>query len=208
MKFILTSNSYLITKEWSQAFEMNPSKLKVAFIDTAADVYNKTEADWLKADRDALIDVGFTVSDYSLTNKTKKQLVKDLSKFDIFFVSGGNTFYLLEKANQSEFVKLIKEDYFKDKTYVGSSAGSVLLSNNIDPIKFIDNPKKASLKNNNAIGIFNFTIFPHWGSEDFKEKYIKATEYAYEHSQQALLLADNQYVLSEDGSLKLVSVDL
>ena len=114
MKFILTSNSYLITKEWSQAFEMNPSKLKVAFIDTAADVYNKTEADWLKADRDALIDVGFTVSDYSLTNKTKKQLVKDLSKFDIFFVSGGNTFYLLEKANQSEFVKLIKEDYYND----------------------------------------------------------------------------------------------
>ena len=40
-------------------------------------------------------------------------------------------------------------------------------------------------------------IFPHWGNDYFKEKYIKATEYDYEHSQQALLLADNQYILSK-----------
>ncbi|MDH5533855.1 MAG: peptidase E [Candidatus Pacebacteria bacterium] len=206
MKFILTSNSYLVTKEWSKEFGMKPNKLSVAFIDTAADVYNKAEADWLKADRDALTNVGFTVTDYSLVDKTKDQLTKDLSKFDVFFVSGGNTFYLLEKSNKSGFTELIKEDYFKDKIYVGSSAGSVLLSNNIDPIKFIDDPKKASLENNKAIGIFNFTIFPHWGNSYFKDKYVKATEYAYANSQQALLLADNQYLLYSNKEFNLISI--
>jgi dipeptidase E len=208
MKFILTSNSHSVNKQWTKEFGMNPNKLKVAFIDTAADIYNKAEADWLKEDRSSLTDVGFTVTDYSLTDKTKENLITDLKQFDALFVSGGNSFYLLEKSNQSGFTDLIKENYFKDKIYVGSSAGSVILSNNIDPIKFIDDPKKASLENNKAIGIFNFTIFPHWGNDYFKDKYVKATEYAYENSQQALLLADNQYVLSEAGSFKLVSVDL
>ena len=205
MKFILTSNSHSVNKQWSKEFGMNPDKLKVAFIDTAADVYNKAEADWLKADRSSLTDVGFSVTDYSLTDKTKEDLINDLKEFNVLFVSGGNSFYLLEKANISGFTDLIKQDYFKDKIYVGSSAGSVILSNNIDPIKFIDDPKKASLKNNDAIGIFNFTIFPHWGNSYFKDKYVKATEYAYKHSQQALLLADNQYILSENESFMLVS---
>lgn len=206
MKFILTSNSYLVTKDWSKEFGMNPSKLKVAFIDTAADVYNKAEADWLKADRDALTDVGFSVTDYSLIDKTRHQLIKDLSAFDVFFVSGGNTFYLLEKANKSGFSDLIKEKYFKDKIYVGSSAGSVLLSNSIDAIKFIDDPKKANLDSYDGIAIFNFTIFPHWGSEKFRKKHLKALDYAYQNSIQGFVLTDNQYILSENGSFKLVSV--
>jgi dipeptidase E len=184
---------------------MNPSKLKVAFIDTAADVYNKKEADWLKADRNALTNVGFTITDYSLVNKTKEDLIKDLKKFDVFFVSGGNTFYLLEKANKSGFTDLIKEDYFKNKIYVGSSAGSVLLSNNIDAIKFLDDPKKASLDNYDGAGIFDFTIFPHWGSKKFKEKYLKATEYAYANIISALLLADNQYLLFSKNKFSLIS---
>lgn len=38
--------------------------------------------------------------------------------------------------------------------------------------------------------------------------WLKAIQYAYDNSQQALLLADNQYILSKDESFKLVSVDI
>lgn len=206
MKFILTSNSYQVTKSWTKEFGIKPTQLKVAFIDTAADIYNKAEADWLIADRDALTDQGFTVTDYSLVNKTKENLIKDLQEFDVFFVSGGNTFYLLEHSNKSGFTELIKENYFQDKIYVGSSAGSVLLSNNIETIKFLDDPNKASLDNYQAIGILNFTIFPHWGSEYFKERYKKVTDFAYENNFPGMLLSDNQYLLVSDQQLKLVTV--
>jgi dipeptidase E len=145
MKFILTSNSYMVTSSWSKEFGLEPPKMKLAFIDTAAEVYNKDEAEWLKADREALVKVGFSVEDYTLTDKSIDDLKNDLSKFDVFFVSGGNTFYLLEKAIKSGFVDLIKENYFSYKVYVGSSAGSVLLSNDIEIIRYLDSQDKAVL---------------------------------------------------------------
>jgi dipeptidase E len=205
MKFILTSNASSANHSWATKLGVNPDKLTAAFIDTAADVYNKAEADWLKADRNSLTDLGLNVTDYSLVGKTKSQLIDDLAKFDVLFVSGGNTFYLLEHANKSGFTQLIKEDYFNDKIYIGSSAGSVLLSNNIEVIKFLDDPQKANLDNYNGVGIFNFTILPHWGSDKFKEKYLKAIDYAYLNSIQAFALPDNQYILSENNSFKLVT---
>lgn len=206
MKFILTSNSTDTVREWSKEFNIKPTKQNLAFIDTAADVYNKAEADWLIEERRALVETGFNVTDYSLVNKNRETLISDLEKFDILFVSGGNTFYLLEHSNKSGFTDLIKEDHFTKKIYVGSSAGSVLLSNNIDPIKHLDDSKKASLKSNDAIGIFNFTIFPHWGSDYFKERYKKATEHSYQYAQPAILLADNQYILFSKSSFELKSV--
>ena len=206
MKFILTSNSYSVTKSWIKEFGIKPSDMKVAFIDTAAEVYDKDEADWLNADREALVKVGFSVIDYTLSGKTKENLQEDLSKFDVFFVSGGNSFYLLEKALKSGFVSLIKENYFSEKIYVGSSAGSVLLSNDIDIIKFLDNPDKANLETTKAIGILNFVILPHWGNDHFKLKYRKLLNVAYEKAIGGITLADNEYLTYFSNQLKLVKV--
>lgn len=204
MKFILTSNSYQVTKSWIAELDKKPAEMKAAFIDTAADVYNKSEAMWLKADRDALTEVGFLVEDYSLDGKSREQLITDLEKFDLLFVSGGNTFYLLEKANQSGFTDLIKEDYFADKVYVGSSAGSVFLSDNIEVIKFLDNPDQTTLDNFDAAGILNFTIFPHWGSPKFKSKYEQTLSFAYDSMKAFMTLKDSDYLVLFENKLKLV----
>ena len=180
--------------------------MTAVFIDTAADIYNKAEADWLKADRSSLTDLGFSVTDYSLVDKNKDQLITDLTKFDVIFVSGGNTFYLLEHSNKSGFTELIKQDYFKDKIYIGSSAGSVILSDNIEPIKFLDDPSVANLENYDGVGILNTVIYPHWGNPYFKEKYNKTMTFAYQNNFPGILLADNQYLVIEYNELKLISV--
>lgn len=204
MKFILTSSSNLVTESWSQEFEMKPTDLKVAFIDTAAEVYNKEQADWLQADRQALITVGFSVTDYTLTDKTEEDLKNDLADFEILFVSGGNTFYLLEKAIHSGFVDLIKNDFFPDKVYVGSSAGSVLLSNDIEIIKYLDSPDKARLTTTQSIGIFDCLILPHWGSETFKSKYQQLFKAAYEKSVNIMTISDTEYLLSFSDKISRV----
>lgn len=180
--------------------------MKLAFIDTAAEVYNKDEADWLKTDRKALVEVGFSVKDYTLTDKTENDLKNDLSEFDALFVSGGNTFYLLEKAIKSGFTDLIKDNYFPRKIYIGSSAGSVLLSNDIEIIKHLDSPDKAELNTTKAIGIFDFVILPHWGNEKFKNKYHQLFDSAYEKAASGITLADNEYLLYASKEFKLVRV--
>ncbi len=207
MKFILTSNSYQVTDSWIRELDKKPSEMRAVFIDTAANVYDKSEAVWLRADRDALTKVGFEVEDYDLEGKTRENLIEDLREFDLLFVSGGNTFYLLEKANESGFTQLIKENYFVEKTYVGSSAGSVFLSDNIEVIKFLDNPDQTKLVSFDAASILNFTIFPHWGSPKFKSKYEKTFSLAYENMKAFFTLKDTEYLVFSEGSSKLVKTN-
>lgn len=205
MPYVLTSNSYMVTTEWVKKLSIK-SGLKAIFIDTAAEVYDKSDQAWLQADRQALVDAGFTVEDYTITAKDINDLRAKLVNFDIIFVSGGNTFYLLEKAVRSGFLELLRTGFFDEKIYVGSSAGSVLLSDDIDAIKFLDDPTGTQLEDTKAAGIVDAVIFPHWGSQKFKPRYIKAIDYAYDKGVAVLTLADNQFALINQGKFTITTV--
>lgn len=206
MQFILTSSSYVVMTSWLQHLSLSPKGATAVFIDTAADMYNKAEEEWLQVDRRALVDHGFSVSDYSLVNKSKKQVFKDLAEIDLIFVAGGNTFFLLEHAQKSGFVELIQENAFPNAVYVGSSAGSVLLCDDIAAIQFLDNPKEASLTSTKAIGFFQSLIFPHWGSPHFKSKYAEAFRYVYTHGISVTTLTDKQYIVGDGTSFTIHTI--
>ncbi len=85
-----------------------PANLKLAFISTASNPYK--DKSWLYKDRDKLIEMGFIVKDIDIAYKTHEYLQKELATVDVVFVSGGNTFYLLEKVRDSGFDKIIKKN--------------------------------------------------------------------------------------------------
>ena len=151
------------------------------------------------------LDAGFKVSDYTITGKSKSQLETDLNKFDYIYLSGGNTAYLLEQSQKSGFVSVIKELVQKGKIYIGTSAGSIIAGPKL-PAYFSDEEPK--LENKNGYGFVNFTILPHWGSEDFKERYLgKRLKVVYKEDQvPLLLLTDNQYVHMLNDQMKIIDV--
>jgi len=206
MQFILTSSSSLVAASWLQHLPFSPKGAKAVFIDTAGDMYNKAEEEWLQVDRRALVDAGFSISDYSLVGKSQSQLLAELAEINLIFVAGGNTFYLLEHAQKSGFVELIRENAFSKAVYVGSSAGSVILSDDIDAIQFLDDPKKASLTTTKAIGLYHSLIFPHWGSPHFTSKYADAFKYIYTHNISVTTLTDQQYIVGDGTSFTIHSV--
>ena len=57
-------------------------------------------------DRNKLIKIGFNVIDFDLNSKTEEKVRETLSKVDIVFVAGGNTFYLLEKLDRVVLTRL------------------------------------------------------------------------------------------------------
>lgn len=203
-KLILTSSSSQTIHSWMTQLEQSPTELSLVFIDTAQEL-EKGDKHWLDEDRQALIDVGFTVLDYTLTGKTQNQLEKDLAPFDVFFVAGGNTFYLLYQAQQSGFLQLISNPD-NQKTYVGSSAGSILVCPDIDMIQFIDDPAQApNLRSTVGANLVNYLVLPHWGNPVFQAGYAKSLEKLYQSKYPAVLLNDNQYLVVEKGYAKLVS---
>ncbi|KKQ96790.1 MAG: Peptidase family S51, partial [Candidatus Woesebacteria bacterium GW2011_GWB1_39_12] len=94
----------------------------LVFITTASEVEGGNKK-WLKDDRDALVDVGFKVVDYTITGKNEKQIKNDLNEFDVICFSGGSTLYLLEKIQESNCIEVIRDFVLDGKIYFGISAG-------------------------------------------------------------------------------------
>ena len=61
----------------------------------------------------------------------KPVLFQEVKDFDVIYVCGGNTFYLLKKIREIGFDKVIIEFTKTDKLYLGVSAGSILVNPNI-----------------------------------------------------------------------------
>jgi dipeptidase E len=129
-----------------------------------------------------------------------------LDSFDYIYMSGGDTSYLLEQSQKSDFISLIKELINdKGKTYIGTSAGSIITGPKLPEFYL---PEGYELKDRTCYGFVNFTILPHWGSEHFKEKYLgERLEITYKDTQIPLiLLTDNQYVIVRDEQMQIIDL--
>lgn len=201
-ELFLTSSVHAVAHDIAKRIDVGYLN-KLVFIDTAAEP-ETGDKEWLKSDRDALVQAGFAVTDYTITGKTNEQLVRDLTPFDCIYLSGGNTAYLLEQSQKSGFVAVIKDLVLeKGKIYIGTSAGSIIAGPSV-PDYFSEG---VSLKDRSGFGFVNFTVLPHWGSEDFRETYQEELKAAYGKDQVPLLiLTDTQYAHSKDGRIDIVDV--
>jgi dipeptidase E len=182
--------------------------LRLAFILTASEV-EKGDLWWLRADREALVKIGFKVSDYTLTNKAKLEVEKDLKSFDVLFFSGGNTFYLLQQLQQSNSIEVIRKFIEDGKIYIGSSAGSLIAGPDIYSARFADNPKLAPrIKGYRGLELVDFVVFPHWGLSDFKKSYLNGTmEAVYNNDSKIILLTNYQYIEVKDDTYKIEEIN-
>jgi dipeptidase E len=206
-RIFLTSEANVVIKGIINNIGNKVKGMRLVFIYTAAEPEGVNEQ-WLKDDMQALVDAGFNVFDYTITNKNEKQIRKDLGDIDVIFISGGNTFYLLEKIQQSGFANIIREYVAQGKIYIGSSAGSLVAGPDIYPSYRLDNVKKAlNLKGYEGLGLVDFVVFPHWGSKDFRNLYLnKRLAHAYTSKHKIILLTNYQYVRVEDDWYKIEEV--
>ncbi len=205
-KLFLTSSASTVLQDVVKHFDKPLEALRVAFIDTASES-ERGDKPWLDADRDALIALGFDVFDYTLTGKTFEEVSQALSGIDILFVAGGNTFHLLEQANKCNFKKIVNMLLDLGVIYIGSSAGSLLASPDIEPVKFLDDSTKAmGLQSFDALALVDFIIFPHWGSGSFKDRQLKSIESTHGKDYKVILLTDRQYVMVEDGAYRILEI--
>lgn len=182
-----------------------PNKLHLAFVDTASKPYK--DKSWLYKDRDKLVEMGFIIRDIDIEGKTYRQLSDELSAIDVLFVSGGNTFFLLEKAKESGFDKLVETLIRKSVVYIGSSAGSVLLCPTIEFVMGLDDPKLApSLKSYKGLNEIKFLLMVHYGDPEYKEIYKGILKRWKNKKYPIKLLTNNQAIIINGNSQKIVEV--
>jgi len=78
--------------------------------------------------KNELLAMGFLSSNITIHDIDGSLTTSDAMKFDVIYLTGGNTPYLAKRVTKVDFDKIIKEFIYANKVYIGMSAGSALLA--------------------------------------------------------------------------------
>ncbi|MDF0480187.1 Type 1 glutamine amidotransferase-like domain-containing protein [Vagococcus sp. PNs007] len=143
-----------------------------------------------------------TVLDISLSSFEECQTT--IEQNDLIYVSGGNTFYLLEELRDKGVDKVLTDEITKGKTYIGESAGAIILSPTIDYIEKMDDKTKAPhLKSSQGLNVVNFSPLPHVGHKYLGE-YASDISDNYHGKEELVPFSDDQLIIvnSESYAIK------
>ncbi len=177
-----------------------------AFIPTAANV-EEGDKGWLIDDFNNLQNSGVSVDIVDISALPKNIWKPRLDKADILVIGGGNTFHLMYWIRKSGLDKLLPA-YLKEKVYVGISAGSMVVSDNIflTSDKPIFNENRFGITNDKGLNLINFYIRPHLNSPYFpKAKEGHIAKAAKSVTQPIYAIDDNTAVLFQNNSMKIIS---
>ncbi|MCC9044395.1 Type 1 glutamine amidotransferase-like domain-containing protein [Myroides sp. M-43] len=177
---------------------------KVTFIPTASIV--EKYVGHVENDKKAFESLGIIVDVLELSTASSADIKNKITSNDYIFISGGNSFYLLQILKETGADLLIKEQVSKGKLYIGTSAGSVVMSPNIQYIGLMDDKSFApKLTAYNAMGVTDQYPLVHYGSEPFatvaEEVYQK-----YKDKLPLVLLSNYQVMIVQDQDTMVLSI--
>lgn len=166
-KLFLTSSFkdvYLIFKN----FQNDLNGKRVTFIPTASIVEDVVF--YVKEGKKSLEKLGLIVDELEISTASTEEIERKIKNNDFIYVTGGNTFFLLQELKRTGADKLIISEVENGKVYIGESAGSIVTSNNIEYVEDMDNIEKApNLKEYSGLGLINFYPIPHYNCFPFKK---------------------------------------
>ncbi len=184
------------------------AQIKVAVVPTAENV-EPGNKDWFIGQLTNLQRFGFTWIDDVDPSADGIDWKSRLAEVDVVFVSGGNTFHLLNQARKTGFADWLR-DSANDKVYVGASAGSILMTPTIAIAAVDDGDENLiGLKDLTGLGFVDFEVSPHtpeWVSYKANEEYAKSIEnelYVFD-DETAIKVTDDEVEVISAGKWKLI----
>jgi dipeptidase E len=112
--------------------------------------------------------------------------------FDVFFVCGGNTFYILQRTRALGFDAAIKEFVRKGGLYVGLSAGSIIAGKTIEIAGWGTEGDRnyPGLRDLRGLGLTDIAVFPHYKTRFRRE----VRDFAKRISYPVVALRDRQAI--------------
>ena len=205
MLIYLTSCAEKTLEKLIPLLPKSPHQMKVAFIPTAGDVYNKTP--WIDDDRAKLLELGFQIDDVDIKNQTVEKLKEKLDNTDIIFVAGGNTIYLLEQMQKSKCMNLIRDKVNNGMIYIGSSAGSIIAGPSVETDKVYEDTEdyKVTLNSYDGLHLVDFVVIPHENKSDYVPYHQRILE-QFKDKYQFKVLKDNQAILVSGNDTQLIEI--
>ena len=191
-KLLLTSTGLKnknIKNQFLKLIEKSISEIKIIFVPAAA----RTEEEfmYIRESKNELLALGIPEKNIKTLSLDKPVSGNDIKDFDVIYVCGGNTFYLLQKIRASGFDKILKDF---NGIYIGVSAGSIIVGPNIE-VASPGDENDVELSDLTGLNIVDFAVSPHFRKEEQKiiDDLKKQVKY------QIIEITDDQAVLVVGG---------
>ena len=173
----------------------------VAFIPTAS--LPETVKFYVSSGKKALMKLGLTVDELEVSKAKEDEIFHKLKDNDYIYITGGNTFFLLQELKRTGADKIIAEQINSGKLYIGESAGSMIVSPSIEYAKDMDSIKKApELKTCSALNVLDFYPLPHYTNFPFK-KAVEKIIAKYEADLKLYPISNLQAILVNGDEVKI-----
>ena len=199
---ILTSSLYESIELVKKFLDKNTESKKILFIPTATNIdeYKK----YIHLTQKAFEDFGYEVENFDVSIFSEEIAKEKLSQAKIVFISGGNTFYLLQELKRKNLTSYLKERIENGLLYIGESAGSVIATPNIEYASIVDDKTLATeLNDYTGLNLVNFYIVPHFEEEPFVESSRKTVE-LYKNKLDLKLINNKEAILVENNNFRIV----
>lgn len=205
MKKLFLVSSFKDTANLFNEFEKDLSGKTVTFIPTASTV--EKVVFYVSAGRKALEKMGLTIDELEIATATADEIRSKLKTNDFIYVTGGNTFYLLQELKRTGADKLIVEEVNAGKLYIGESAGAMVVSANVEYAKGMDSIKKApDLKSLEALGLVDFYTVPHYTNPPFAKSAQKIID-TYSSTLHLTPISNMDAILVSNNDVKIKTAE-
>src|SRR3989338_2634333 len=160
-----------------------------------------TGLEYLERNRAFIKKEGYRSEELDLDGKSENELRDILSKKELVYVEGGNSYYLLKSIRESGFDKVVKELLPKGLIYMGGSAGSYVCCPTIEMAAW-------KHQDRNRFGVSDFTamnLVPFLLSVHYKPEYNEILKEKISQVKYPVkILTDEQVLMVTDGEVELI----
>ena len=199
---ILTSSLYESIELVKKFLDKNTESKKILFIPTATNVdeYKK----YIHLTQKVFEDFGYEVENFDVSIFSEEIAKEKLSEAKIVFISGGNTFYLLQELKRKNLISYLKERIENGLLYIGESAGSVIAAPDIEYASIVDDKTLATeLDDYTGLNLVDFYIVPHFEEEPFVESSRNTVE-LYKDKLDLKLINNKEAILVENNNFTII----
>lgn len=173
---------------------------RVAFIPTAS--IHEAYVGYVEAARCALMALGLIIEEVELSLRESADIVATINSCDFIYVSGGNTFFLLNELRRKCADITIMEHIRQGKLYIGESAGAMICAPCVDYVKLMDDYAKLTpnFRDFKGLEVIDFYPVPHYNEWPF----VAATQSMVQHFSHLplCLMANHQAIVVQGKAIE------
>ena len=191
-----------VTKLFSDYAKEKNLENKVLFIPTAGNKEDYTA--YIDEAQQTFKDLGFEIEVLDIASCNRETAQAKIFQSKILYISGGNTFYLLQELKRKNLISYLKERIENGLLYIGESAGSVITGPNIEYASLADDKTLAKeLSDYTGMNLIDFYLVPHFGEEPFAESSEKIVK-LYKDKLDLELINNKEAILIKNNDFKIL----